>query len=468
MRILSWNCHGLGNAAAVRALLDVLKRQNPDVVFLSETHLEVYPEECLKRRIKMDFKIVQASDGRRGGIILFWRKEVIIHQVKAEPNFIDVRIEDGPNKIWRFTGMYGEFKWEEKYKTWDRMRSIHQNNNLPWVVMGDLNEILFDYEKEGGRQRPPRYIQDFHRALDDCDLSDLGYVGDIYTWHRGNMRSRLDRAVGNLTWNQMYLDAAVIHLEYNHSDHRPLLLDTEYYAAQNPVQNKGQRNFEAKWFREENFGEIVKDEWEAAVGATSPIDVLQRLKTMHSGLHAWDQRVLRRPKRRLREAQRDLENVMRGPINQETDRRKHEISNLIEKLLEQEEIKWKQRSRANWLHHGDRNTSYFHSYATARKRRNTIKKLKDATRDFVEGNDLNPVILNYFSNMFSTENNIVQPDFLEKIIPKVTQQMNEDLIAPFTGEDVKNAAFSIGDLKAPGPDGLHALFYKKILALGRS
>jgi hypothetical protein len=40
----------------------------------------------------MDFKIVQASDGRRGGIILFWRKEVIIHQVKAEPNFIDVRI----------------------------------------------------------------------------------------------------------------------------------------------------------------------------------------------------------------------------------------------------------------------------------------------------------------------------------------------------------------------------------------
>jgi hypothetical protein len=35
------------------------------------------------------------------------------------------------------------------------------------------------------------------------------------------------------------------------------------------------------------------------------------------------------------------------------------------------------------------------------------------------------------------------------------------LIAPFTTEDVKKAVFSIGDLKAPGPDGLHALFYKK-------
>jgi hypothetical protein len=240
------------------------------------------------------------------------------------------------------------------------------------------------------------------------------------------------------------------------------LLDTEYYAAQNPVQNKGQRNFEAKWFREENFGEIVKDEWEAAVGATSPIDVLQRLKTMHSGLHAWDQRVLRRPKRRLREAQRDLENVMRGPINQETERRKHEISNLIEKLLEQEEIKWNQRARANWLQNGDRNTAYFHSFASARKKRNFIKKLRDANGNMVEGTEnLNPLVSDYFTTLFSSEINRIDPDFLEKITPKVSDDMNERLIAQFTAEDVRKAVFSIGDLKALGPDGLHALFYKK-------
>jgi hypothetical protein len=39
--------------------------------------------------------------------------------------------------------------------------------------------------------------------------------------------------------------------------------------------------------------------------------------------------------------------------------------------------------------------------------------------------------------------------------------MNEVLLAPYTAEEVKKALFSIGDLKAPGPDGLHAIFYKR-------
>jgi hypothetical protein len=38
--------------------------------------------------------------------------------------------------------------------------------------------------------------------------------------------------------------------------------------------------------------------------------------------------------------------------------------------------------------------------------------------------------------------------------------MNDQLVAPFVPEDVKKVVFSIGDYKALGPDGLHAIFYK--------
>jgi hypothetical protein len=69
--------------------------------------------------------------------------------------------------------------------------------------------------------------------------------------------------------------------------------------------------------------------------------------------------------------------------------------------------------------------------------------------------------LQYFSNLFTSDGIVVDQGFLDKIILKVTNDMNERLIAQYTAEDVKKVVFSIGDLKAQGPDGLHALFYKK-------
>ena len=40
--------------------------------------------------------------------------------------------------------------------------------------------------------------------------------------------------------------------------------------------------------------------------------------------------------------------------------------------------------------------------------------------------------------------------------------MNNALLSPYTADDVRKALFDIGDLKAPGPDGLHAIFYKRV------
>jgi exonuclease III len=39
MRLLSWNCRGLGNPFAVRSLHFVVKTQGPGVLFLMETKL---------------------------------------------------------------------------------------------------------------------------------------------------------------------------------------------------------------------------------------------------------------------------------------------------------------------------------------------------------------------------------------------------------------------------------------------
>jgi hypothetical protein len=294
--------------------------------------------------------------------MLLWKKEVKIDLLFSALKYIDVRVDEGPNKVWRLTVIYGEPRWEDKYKTWDKMRELKSNSDLPWVILGDFSEILFSTEKEGGNPRPPSYMQAFRDALLDCELEDLGYMGEQFTWKRGRIRERLDRVVATSTWCTMHPGAAVQHLGYIKSDHRPICLDTEY---QPPLQTSGgPKQFEAKWLREAGFCDTVLHAWDTA-GASMDGGVHAKLAHMHGSLHAWDKAVLKKPKRRLRRAQQKLEKVLNGTMSDENDIIAKEMADLVELLLEQEEIHWLQRSRANWLQFGDRNTSFFHNFALA-------------------------------------------------------------------------------------------------------
>jgi hypothetical protein len=105
---------------------------------------------------------------------------------------------------------------------------------------------------------------------------------------------------------------------------------------------------------------------------------------------------------------------------------------------------------------------FFHNFASARRKKNFIKRLKDENNQWVEGTDsLKPIIFQYFANLFTFEVYNLDLVMMDKIQPSVTQAMIEKLLAPFSPEDVKKAVFNIGDFKAPGPDRLNVVFYKK-------
>ena len=147
--------------------------------FLSETHLGKVKVDELKRKLQCDHYIIVESDGRSGGLLLFWRKDISIKMQETSQNFIDVLVDDG--REWRLTGIYGEPRWEEMEKTWVALRTLHGRMHKPWLALGDFNEILFHHE-EGGRPRAQCFLQAFSEALNDCSLSDVGYNGDIFTW----------------------------------------------------------------------------------------------------------------------------------------------------------------------------------------------------------------------------------------------------------------------------------------------
>jgi hypothetical protein len=101
----------------------------------------------------------------------------LIYTNSVSQYYIDIIVRDEGD--WRLTRIYGEPTWEDKDRTWEAMHSLNASLALPWLVLGYFNEILYHYEKEGGRARTQRQLQAFHDALADCELAVILQAGRV-------------------------------------------------------------------------------------------------------------------------------------------------------------------------------------------------------------------------------------------------------------------------------------------------
>ncbi|GAV80313.1 Exo_endo_phos domain-containing protein, partial [Cephalotus follicularis] len=130
---------------------------------------------------------------------------------------------------WRLTGIYGRPEAHLRHETWSLLRVLSSQINIPWLCVGDFNEILLVAEKEGGNKRSGRQMDAFRHALDFCRLRDMGFQGCPFTCRNGGsgeerVSSRLDRCVSTTEWLSLFPRATVTHEVCGISDHCPMLL----------------------------------------------------------------------------------------------------------------------------------------------------------------------------------------------------------------------------------------------------
>lgn len=135
-------------------------------------------------------------------------------------------------------------------------------------------------------------------------------------------------------------------------------------------------------------------------------------------------------------------------------------------LLEREEKMWSQRSRASWLQEGDRNTRFFHSRASQRRRRNTIVGLSDDNGSWCDQpNQVVGIALDYFQNLFHTMGPTDVDRVLDHIPHVITEDMHSILSKEYSASEVERAIMQMGPRTAPGPDGMPPLFYQSFWPL---
>jgi len=193
-------------------------------------------------------------------------------------------------------------------------------------------------------------------------LGDLDYRGSKFTWSNKQyaatfVEERLDRAVATPDWCAHFNNSVIEVLPASISDHKPLCLQFD----------KGRRyipklfRFEAKWNLDEECSVVVSEAW-AKEGdeGRSQGHSWSKLDRCKARLTEWSKAKFGNPKRTMDNLSKKLERLQNAENPRSLEAIK-QVQRDLNKLLEMEEVRWRQRAKRNWFSGGDRNTQFFHA-----------------------------------------------------------------------------------------------------------
>ncbi|KAG7559082.1 Reverse transcriptase domain [Arabidopsis thaliana x Arabidopsis arenosa] len=430
----------------------------PSFLFLSETKNVRVELEERQFELGYDNLFTVEPDGCSGGLALFYSNDYPTTIISSNDRLIDVETVIDGNKVF-LSFVYGDPVVMCREIVWERLTRIGVVREGAWFLIGDFNELTGHHEKQGGKKRSENSFLPFRTMIHNCGLIDFPFKGNSFSWvgrrRNGLIKCRLDRALGNEDWHTIFSHTNVEYLRLWGSDHRPILANI---LSKKKLSRRFQ--FDKRWLGKEGLEEAIQSGWGAP--STDESDLVKKIQSCRRAIS----------NRRKSDAANNNSAQLIEKLTKELDeaqldenREPDDILQLKYKLCDafrEEEIFWKQKSRANWLDEGDENTKYFHASTKQRRAINRIIGLQDHNGTWIESEEgIEQIAVKYFNNFFTATAHDGEFQVLRDVPEIVTTDMNSFLTREVSLEEVKRAVFEMNPTKAPGPDGMTALFYQR-------
>ena len=293
--------------------------------------------------------------GLSRGIWILWRNQFEVEIIFNHKKFIHFKLKRNNVLTSWVTTVYASPVPVIRRELWDHLNHLGAITNDPWIVGGDFNSILFPGEKTGGSSTVTGVCNIFSNWFHNNGIHELQFKGPKYTWSRGSLSKRLDRAMCNKAWFLQNYNASVLHLPKVASDHRPILIRFDQNSQNNNFPKLF--HFMATWLTDSRFTDFTKTHWQNGVPYDRAVsEFIQQVQHWNKNIFG---NIFQRKKillARIGGVQIALE---RRPLRI-LYRLETKLKKELEEVLMQEELLWLQRLRRDWILFGDWNTAYFH------------------------------------------------------------------------------------------------------------
>ncbi|XP_074356168.1 uncharacterized protein LOC141695859 [Apium graveolens] len=227
-------------------------------------------------RNKLDFQglLVVEAQGRSGCLALLWKESDQVKLLSFSNYHIDVEV------------------------------NIQGMN--PWRLTGDMNNIVAQIDKRCGVLYPQWLLDGFNEVLTETGLKDLDLYGHQYTWERGRntttlLEIRLDRAMANSSWFDLFPLTKLYNLEGSPSNHSPIFMEP---VSRQKGNYRKKFHFENAWLMEPLCMQIIRDNW---LDNTS--NIVQKVEQCGEMLSKWGKEITGSFGKRIRECKMKLKDL---------------------------------------------------------------------------------------------------------------------------------------------------------------